>query len=314
MEHLSNGRAAIIAIVVAVLGMGCSVQKLAVNKVGDALASGGTVYQSDEDLELVGDAFPFSLKLVESLLAESPLHRGLLVTACKGFTSYSYAYVHSPADEVADSDLVRAREMRIRARKLYLRAYGYGVRGLELSYPGIGEALPIDPEAAMAQVSDRNDLPLLYWTAASLGLAISSSRNDASMLARLPEVDATLQRAFALDESWDDGTLHEFEVVFASSRPGGPAPDEMAAHFERALELSHGSRAALYVSYAEAVAVPQQDREQFDALLDEALAIDPDTHKAIRLANLVAQKRARWLLSRADELILPTGPTRPTEN
>ena len=36
--------------------------------------------------ELVREAVPFSLKLIESLLAESPRHRGLLLAACKGFT------------------------------------------------------------------------------------------------------------------------------------------------------------------------------------------------------------------------------------
>src|ERR1700745_93844 len=83
-----------------VLGAGCSIKKVAINKLGNALASGGTTFTSDEDPELVRDALPFSLKLIESLLAESPRHQGLLFAASSGFTPYAYAFVQEEADEV----------------------------------------------------------------------------------------------------------------------------------------------------------------------------------------------------------------------
>ena len=71
---------------------GCSIRRYAINQIGDALASGTSTYTSDEDLELVGEALPFGLKLIESLLAESPKHKGLLLAACEGFTSYTWVY------------------------------------------------------------------------------------------------------------------------------------------------------------------------------------------------------------------------------
>ena len=70
---------------------GCSIQRFAVNKVGDALAGGGGTYAADDDPELVRAAIPFSLKLIESLLESSPRHEGLLLTAASGFTQYSSA-------------------------------------------------------------------------------------------------------------------------------------------------------------------------------------------------------------------------------
>ena len=87
----------------------CSIRRFAVNKIGDALASGGSTYAEDEDLELVAAALPFGLKLIEGLLAESPKHKALLVTACEGFTMYSYVYVHEQASRAAEEDLERAR-------------------------------------------------------------------------------------------------------------------------------------------------------------------------------------------------------------
>lgn len=296
---------AAIAFLLAPAFVGCSIQKYAIDKVGDTLASGGTVYESDEDLELVGDALPFSLKLVESLLVETPRHRGLLRTACKGFTTYSYVYVHNEADILAEHDLAEARRLRVRAQKLYLRAHRYGLRALEVDYPGIGRELFSDPSAATARIDDPGYVSTIYWSAASLGLAIAVSKSDATLLARLPEVEALLNRAIELDPDWKAGALPEFRLVLSAARPGGYDEAMAVRDFETALTLSEGKRAGLYVAYAEAVSIPNQDREEFRRLLQRALAIDPDHTVETRLANLVAQRRARWLIERTDDLILP---------
>src|SRR6185503_884889 len=95
---------------------GCAVKKIAINKLGDALASPGTTFSADNDPEFVRDAVPFSLKLMESLLAESPKHRNLLLAACSGFTQYGYAYIQQEADQAEDRDLARATALRLRAR------------------------------------------------------------------------------------------------------------------------------------------------------------------------------------------------------
>src|ERR1039457_2146680 len=104
------------------LATGCSIKRVAINKLGNALASGGSTFTSDDDPELVEAAIPFGLKLYESLLDESPKHRGLLLAACSGFTEYAYAFVDARVDEAKDESLERADALRVRARKLYLRA------------------------------------------------------------------------------------------------------------------------------------------------------------------------------------------------
>ncbi len=287
--------------------VGCSLKKYAINMVGDALASGNSVYETDDDIELVGDALPFGLKLIESLLLESPNHRGLLLTAARGFVLYSYSTVADRAEVLEDEDLDRARALRLRARKLYLRGLRFGQRGLEVSYPGFSERLFMDPEAAVAGVHNRKkkqqDVPFLYWSAAALGLAVSVSRNDAAMLARLPEVEAMLDRALELDETWEDGSLHEFAIQFASSKPGEADYAAMKRHYDRVLELAEHPSAGVHLSYAEAVSLPQQDKPRFRTLLEKALAVDPDAHAPKRLVNLLSQRRARRLLDRIDDLI-----------
>jgi predicted anti-sigma-YlaC factor YlaD len=296
-----------VALLTIACGSGCSVRKYAVNQIGEILSSGDSIYETEEDIQLAGEALPFSLKLVESLLQESPEHRGLLLAACRGFALYSYAYVDYEAEVLADEDVDRARAMRERAHKLYLRGLGYGMRALDGSYPGFERLLAASPREAVSVIEERHqerDLPLLYWTAATLGLAISVAKNDAAMLARLPEVEAILDRALELDESWDHGALHELGVTLAASQPGRMNTDRIESHYQRALELSGGRRASLYLAYAEAHSVPLQDRSEFRSLLEEALDIDPDAEPSHRLMNLLAQRRAEWLLGRIDELFL----------
>jgi predicted anti-sigma-YlaC factor YlaD len=281
---------------------------MAINKVGDAIANGGSTYESDDDVELVGGALPFGLKLIESLLAESPRHRGLLQAACQGFASYAYLYVQQEADALAERDIDTASRLRARARRLYLRASGYGYRGLERASPGFGARVTADAKGAVAQFRRKGDVPLLYWNAVALGLAISVSKNDASLLARIPEVEALAERALELDESWDYGALHEFQVVFSGAKPGKADYDRMTRHFRRAVELSAGRSAGAYVAYAESFCVPKQDSACFRKNLESALAIDPFGKDRGRLQIVTAQRRARRLLEQIDELILPAAP------
>jgi predicted anti-sigma-YlaC factor YlaD len=282
---------------------GCSIRKLAIRKLGDALAESGTTYASDNDPVLVRDALPFALKLIESLLEQSPRHSGLLLAATGGFTQYAYAYVQQDADEQEDRDLQAAAALRARARGLYLRARGYGLRGLEIAHRDFQRSLTTDPAAAV-KVATREDVPLLYWTAASWGAAISVSKDDPALIADLPAVGALIQRALDLQEDYDHGALHEFLISYEAGRPDVPAgaSERARRHFARAMELSGGLRAAPLVALAEAVSVRNQDRVEFLELLRRALGIDPDAMPEWRLANLVMQKRARWLLGRVDLL------------
>jgi hypothetical protein len=50
--------------------------------------------------------------------------------------------------------------------------------------------------------------------------------------------------------------------------------------------------------------VSQQNKKEFQALLQQALAVDVNARTEWRLANLIAQRRARWLLGRADQLFV----------
>jgi predicted anti-sigma-YlaC factor YlaD len=284
---------------------GCSLQRFAANRLGDALASGSSVYATDNDPELVGAALPFGLKTIESLLLQSPHHRGLLLAATSGFTQYSYAFVQTRADFAEDSDLARAKELREEADSLYRRALDYGLRGLEEVQPGMRTMLKSNPDAALARFRAA-DVPLLYWTAIAWGAAISLNKTDTELGAGLPQVEALMIRARALDEGYAGGAIYDFFIVYEGGRPtaAGGSVERARANLERALQLSKGLRAAPLVSFAETVDVGLQNRAEFIKLLNQALAIDVNALPEQRLANIIAQRRARWLLARMDRLFV----------
>jgi len=291
------------------LTSGCSISKFAANRAGDALSGSGTTFGSDDDPELIRAAVPFSLKLMESLLAKTPEHEGLLLSTCSGFTQYAFAFVEQDADVTAASDFNAAKPQYARARRLYLRARDYGLRGLAVRHPTLRAQLSADSKTALARTA-RADVPLLYWTAASWAKAITLSKDDPELLADLPIVEAMIDRALALDEGFDGGAIHGFLIAYEMVRPRGEGePRERSRqHFNRAVELSKGATAAPFVSFAEATCVPAQDRKTFGSLLKRALEINPDRTPRDRLVNLIMQQRARWLLSRADELFLEPEP------
>lgn len=285
------------------LAPACSIRKFAIRKVGDALASSGTTYASDDDPELVRQAVPFALKTIEGLLAEVPDHEGLLLAATSGFTQYGYAFVQQDADEAEDVDLEASRALRLRARRLFVRARDYGLRGLDIAKPGTSAALTTSPAGALA-FARREHVPLLYWTAAAWGAALANGKDDLGLVADQGAIDALLRRAEEIDPEWGEGALLELRGAFDAGRSeaAGGSRTRARASFVRAGALSRGDRASAFVGLAESVSVPEQQREEFDELLLRALAVDVDRRPEWRLANLVAQRRARWLLSRTDAL------------
>lgn len=291
---------------------GCSLKRIALGSVANSLAESGDSFASDADPELIRAAVPFSLKLVESLLAELPEHRGLLLTACSGFTQYAYAFVDRDAELVKAADYSRYVKLQDRARLLYLRARDYCLRGLELRERGIRQRLTREPDAAVARLKV-TDVPLLYWTAAAWGKAVSLSLDRPELAGDYPIVRAVAARALALDEDYGDGALHEVMIsVETVPEAMGGSPERARRHFERAVALSKGLSASAYTAYATGVLVPQQKREEFVELLNRALAIDVDAAPPLRLANVLAQEQARFLLEHLDELFLSDPNASPT--
>ncbi|MDR2499754.1 MAG: TRAP transporter TatT component family protein [Treponema sp.] len=280
---------------------GCSINRLAMRAVADALTApgGGAVFTSDTDPKLVGDALPFAIKLYESLLAEQPGHRGLILTTGSLFVMYANAFVQAPADALPASRFQERQDGIERAKGLYIRGADMLLNGMEARYKGFAKASREGLEPYLAKTK-KDDVPFLYWMAAGYLSAFSLDPLNAELGRRVPDLLAYIGRAYALDPDFNRGALDEFySIAYASLPPGlGGNLERAAMHFKRALAKSGGTLAGPYVSYAQSAAVPAQDYGAFTACLEAALAVDVNADPANRLANTLAQEKARVLLAR----------------
>ena len=292
---------------VALTSGGCSLRSMAVNAIVPTLAN-PDVYRSEEDPELVRDSLPFLLKTIESILDAEPEQDEALVFACTGFTLYGNAFLQVDAELAEWDDYGLALELRDRASRYYVRARDFCLRSLERRYDGIGEGLRQDPVTALA-VADADDVEVLYLLGAAWGLAISNTMAP-DLVADLPAVRALMLRALELDEAYERGAIHGAMIILESlpAEVGG-SPERAREHFDRAVELSDGLDAAPYVSYATGVLQPSEQRAEWEQMLAQALAIDPDEDTSLRLLNLVNQKRARSLLDHGDDLFFDPADT-----
>ena len=299
-------RAIFLTVFLAVAGAGCSIQKIAINQIGNTLASAGTTFSSEPDPELARDAIPFTLKLIESVLEETPNHARLRTAAAAYFTQYAYGFIQLEADYLEAENYDQAEHLRRRAKNLFLRARDHGLRNLQIKRPDFLSRLAQSPRQTASSVG-KSSVETLYWTAAAWASAINLGKDDPFLVAELPQMEALIDRAFELDADWGEGAIHNFLIAYEMSRPDAANDRERRArdHFQDAVQLSKGRLLSPYISLAEAVSAQIQDAREFRSLLNQALAIDIDEHPPSRLVNLLMKKRAEWLLTQMDELFLP---------
>jgi len=307
----NDARFLLSGVLVCLLSVSCSIDRFAVRLVADALTGdgGAEVFAGDEDPELVGDAIPFAIKMYESLLAKAPDHEGLAVATGSLFVMYANAFVQAEAEALPPGRYAERTEGIARAKRLYLRGRGILAGRLERKHPGFEAAARKGSLPAFLSRTKKADVPLLYWTAAASMAAFSLDPFDVRLGVRIAEAASLMARAYELDPDFGGGAIDDFYISFYGTLPDGLGGSKALArvHFERALAKTGGRAAGPYLSYALAMAVPGQDYAEFRRLLDSALAVDPDADPSTRLANIVAQRRARRLLDSAADLFLDAG-------
>lgn len=287
----------------------CSIQKMAVGAVADALGggtTGGSSLTGDNDPELVGDALPFALKLYEILLEQAPEHTGLLLTTGMGYVMYANAFVQSPADMMPEWEFEAQVEQYARAKNLYLRGRNYIFDALELKYPGFKQAVKEKTLEEFLPKVEEEDIDYLYWGSAGWFAAIAINVFDLELTIEIPMAKAMMDRAYALNPDYGNGTIDDFYILYyASVTPDmGGSIDKAFYHFDEAVRKSKGLNAGPYVSLATTVYMQQQDVDAFTATLEQALAIDVDANPDIRLLNVIMQDKAEWYLEHLDYFFL----------
>jgi hypothetical protein len=70
------------------------------------------------------------------------------------------------------------------------------------------------------------------------------------------------------------------------------------------LQKTGGLHPGIFVTWAQSISVAAQDYTEYKAMLEKALAINPNRDKANALASKLDQKKARWLLKNAGHFFI----------
>jgi predicted anti-sigma-YlaC factor YlaD len=313
MRSRVSSRVFLLAIVspFTILSFSCSINQFAVRTVAGFLAGSGqgTVFTGEDDPELVGEALPFALKIYESLLEADPANASLALATGRAYVSYAFAFVQAPADVLPAQRVDEQRAMRQRAKKLFLRARGYVLRGLETRHPGFTASLDGQGAQAALRMVNKSDADYLYWAGAAWLAAFSADPFDFAQIVTVTRAVALLQQVQDWDDAYDAGAVHEILVSYYGSAPADLGGSEQKArqNFQRAVSLSKGLRVGPYIALASSVSVKNQDAGEFRDLLGKALGVNVDADIPDRLVNIINQRRARWMLDHIDDFFLDNG-------
>ncbi len=248
--------------------------------------------------KIVSLYFEKKIKSLERKKSLSTEQKRLLL---KTKVEYGFGVLLEESDRILDDDYNLGVKKSQEAYIVFSDAKKVGNSILIISYPKLDSWLSGETDLQF----NINDVSDLYWLAAAYGGAIKSSRGNPFDVVKLPVVKKLLITAIALDPKWGKGALYSAMMSYTSSRPdlfGDALIDSVSSFYAKALIASDSLDASLFVSYAELIDKKFQDRDAFEQKLDIVLKMDVEKDKDFRLSNIIAQERAKWLLSKTDEI------------
>ena len=217
---------------------------------------------------------------------------------------YAYGILMEKADRLIDENYEESLLYYEKANKLFLEAKESLITILIDQYPDFLKWMKNDLDINL----NKKDIPHLYWLAASMAGSIQSSRgSNPHELINIPVIGTLLKTSIYLDPKWGDGSLQSAMMSYSAIRPDlnrEELKDTVDFYFKKALEYSDSLDASIFVSYAELIHKPRQEKEDFENKLLFVLKMKAGSDKKRKLSNLVSKRRAKWLLSKKEDYFL----------
>jgi uncharacterized protein YceK len=276
----------VVAVLAVLLLCGCST---VVSNVSAGMADSLSVaILNQDDPELVREALPAYLLLLDSMVDSDPDNVGTLSAAAQLYAAYGAALIDDPE----------------RAKILTRRARLYGSRALCAADSDACqlEGRDFDSYLKAIQSVNKQDVEALYSYSLSSLAWIRANSDDYKALADLPKIEAALGHVMTLEPGDLASSTCMYLGILNTLRPAalGGDPEAGQKWFEQAIALSDGKDLSIKVEYARGYARLVYERELHDRLLNEVIAADfqqPD----LTLFNLLAQEQAAALLASADD-------------
>jgi tetratricopeptide (TPR) repeat protein len=241
----------------------------------------------EDDPVVVQSGVPAYLLLVDGLIARSPDGVGALAAGAQLYALYGSRFAEGE-----------------RAVVLTAKARRYGDHAICVAYRRACDWRGLSYEDLVKDLQEvpKKDIDALFAYAVGWLSNLDATSEDWTAVAELPRVEAVLERALAIDETYQQGAIHGYLGIIDSLRPPalGGKPEEARMHFERAIELSANQDLSIKVEYARRYARLIFDQELHDRLLNEVLAA-PAHSPGHTLFNVLAKQEAQGLLASSKE-------------
>ena len=264
---------------------GCSVASTAAAGISDNLSQ---AIVNQPDPELVGDALPAYLLLIDGFALTEPGNAGILGSAAQLYALYATTLVPDEA----------------RAAALAARAKDYGDRALCAEVSRTCELAQLnfdDYVAAIGKIGPSSSEALFSYCVGNLSF-IRTNTDDWNALADLPKLEYALEHLLSIGADQKAASVNMYLGILNTLRPEafGGHPERGRAYFETAIELTEGRDLAVKVEFAKGYARMLYDRELHDQLLNDVLAADVQ-QPGFTFLNQLAQQQAVELLATADD-------------
>lgn len=240
------------------------------------------------DPQLVRDALPAYMLLMESMLDEDEPGVTSLTAAAELYTAYSAAFVTDSA----------------RQKKLSQRGFDYAKKAIchhKSAFCGLKSSDYASFVNTIEQ-ADVDDVAVLATYGVAWGTWLKAHSDDFNAIADLPKVTRLMERLVLLEDDFQQGNGHLYLGIIHTLTPPavGGKPELARQHFEKAIAISEGKNLMMKVTFAQQYARMMFDRELHDKLLQEVVQAEP-VIAGLTLNNVMAQQVAEQLLADADE-------------
>lgn len=279
--------------------LNCTPKKIASDITAQIMRSGAPAFEMESDVEIAQDAGLTMIKMIEAFQYDNPSNKNLNTLLSRSYANYAQGFLEYQLLINRGINEEEYQKYLQRTKTFYDRGKQYGLRVLKTN-GSFKAALSkdLDTFAKSLKGFGRGAVPQLFWTAMNWGSLTNLSKDSPLAIAEFPKVEAIMQRVLDLDEHYFYSSPHLFFGYSYGSRPkmfGGDA-EKSKAHFETAITAYQRKFLMGLVYYAEVYAVQTQNVGLFESLLSEVLEADAGALPEARLANELAQRKAKWLL------------------
>ena len=281
----------------------CSVSKIASDMTAGIFKEGAPVFEQEGDVETAEISGLAMIKTLEVFNYQNPSNKTYLNLLARSYATYAFGFFETRMVQYQFSDPEKYQMYFDRAKGFYKKGKSFASDLFHRKDPTLISALAKDLDLTRKRVShyDRHDIDPLFWFAFNWGSYINLSKDDITVVADLPLVEAMMAQILKVYPGFFYGGPNIFYGVYYASRPAmlGGNPVKAKESFEAAAQTTDGKNLMVFALEAQFLAVQTMDRALFDEMIRKVNDGSVEGLPQQRLANALAKQRVKYLAANA---------------